>query len=506
MNAPLHVSFPGRPLPWLLLGCVIACSGCKSQAHIDTPPAVVRTTSVSVDQVGRITLEAKCLAGEQMIGGGYRVPPFTVVTTHFKKEEDQSPQEIFDGTNVFTDDATDADRFQYPLIVEASYPSALDTWTLVVLNPDIDATGYHQGDVLSVEAYCVTGSQLKLRMAIASIPPHATHPPDYDPTTGIIVTDNLDVPMGGVVTAGGFKLEPLVPETQWKTMGYMGPLWGSYPKVDVNNQAVGWSTDYDTYGGHNASVTTYLLYSRARRILIPDGVGPEASFTLGSLVPSPLVAGPVKQELVQQTIGAGPRPGELVADPGYFSSGGGFRTQYYGAAAPYLAAVHGPVRKSAADPYVNGVRVPLGGWSLELFGAYNPSYNTWAFQETETVYALQLLKLPKNIEVEITNPPDNVVLDQEDPANPGFASVTLKGYAIDHDGSAITGNSLVWKIAGAEVGRGPTLDVLLDLDSGPYSEWAQMYLHPIWLEATGKQGDHETAAISVYTRSPVVVQ
>jgi hypothetical protein len=71
------------------------------------------------------------------------------------------------------------------------------------------------------------------------------------------------------------------------------------------------------------------------------------------------------------------------------------------------------------------------------------------------------------------------------------ASVTLKGYAIDHDGSDITGNTLVWKIPGVEVGKGSTIDVHIDLNSGQFSEYLQARMHPIWLEATGKQGDHE---------------
>jgi hypothetical protein len=114
------------------------------------------------------------------------------------------------------------------------------------------------------------------------------------------------------------------------------------------------------------------------------------------------------------------------------------------------------------------------------------------------------LNLPKNIEVEIVNPPDGVMLE-EDPTQVGFASVTLKGYAIDHDGGEITGDDLVWKIAGAEVGRGRTLSVQLDLDTGPFIEYLRAHQHAIWLEATGKQGDRETAAITVYTRTPVVI-
>jgi hypothetical protein len=93
----------------------------------------------------------------------------------------------------------------------------------------------------------------------------------------------------------------------------------------------------------------------------------------------------------------------------------------------------------------------------------------------------------------------------EDSTHPGFASVTLKGHAIDHDGSDITGTNLVWKISGSEVGRGNTVDVQIKLDSGTFLDYYKQYLHPIWLEARGKQGDQETAAISVYTQIPVII-
>jgi hypothetical protein len=498
-----HVSHRAN-LMTTIVACA-ACSGCPSGAHIDKPPAIVHSTTYLVDQVGRLSIDSKCAANEQLVGGGYRVPPFHVVTTHFKKEEDRSPQEIFDGTNLFTDDATDADKHQAPLIVEGSYPSSLDTWTLVVYNPDFDNQGYHHGDLIQVESYCVTNPSLKLRMAISSIAPHPTQPPDQtDPSTGIISIDNIDAPPGAVVTSGGFKLEPLVSDDKWKSSAFVGPLWGSYPKTDTGDHAVGWSSEYDTYAFHNAKITTYLMYSPARRILIPNGYGPNATVTLGALVAGPLVAGQVKKDQLQVTNGVGPRPGDLAADPGYFTPGGGFRSQSTGQDALSLLLPHGDAIRSAADPLINGVRVPLGGWSTEPFGAHNPGYYNWPTQEAEFVYALQIANLPRNIEVEIVNPPDGANLT-EDPAHPGFASVTLKGYAIDHDGSDITGDSLVWKISDVEVGKGPTIDVQVDLNAGAFSEYLNAHMHPIWLQATGKQGDHETAYIDVYTRTTVIV-
>lgn len=504
----------------LIPGCFF--SECFQTAHTKKPAVVNRPTLYLIDKVGRITIAAHCLPGEQMIGGGYKLPEYHEVKIHVRSQEeikeytdwniDPIPPEDY-----YTDDATEADRHQGPLSIEASYPSSLDTWTVIIFNGDFDNRGYHQGDLIQVDCYCVTNPRLNLRMAIHSLEPHSTFP-EGGPNVGIIGTDNCTPPPmtndpaavvpKPVITAGGFKMEPL-PSAGEGTGGYLAPLWGSYPRVDAN-RAIGWSTDYDTFAQHRVKLTTYVLYSRPSRRLIPVGIGPGAKVILGAWIPSPLTDGPVKIAELQKTSGAGPRPGDVVADEGYFSPGGGFRQMYFGEALVTVPP-HGASRISGADPLVNGVRVPFAGWSVEPWGNYNPNIyfdpvtrtykeRSQPFTETDYVYAVQIRNLPKNIEVAITSPPDGSYIE-EDPQHKGYAAVTLKGYAIDRNGNSITGSALAWKVSGTDSGTGEILSTSVNLSSGTYNNYYQARQYPVTLTATGAQGDHESASIVLFELS-----
>ncbi|MES1225321.1 MAG: hypothetical protein ABUT20_58110, partial [Bacteroidota bacterium] len=143
----------------LILLCLLSfiITGCKlcSNAVKNTPVIVTHTMPYIINSTGRIEITVTCPDGEQMIGGGYRIPRFEVNTKNQRPESERSFQEIFDGTNVWNGKATECDKNQAPLIVEASYPSSLKTWTVIIFNPDVNENCYHSGDMIQVYCYAV---------------------------------------------------------------------------------------------------------------------------------------------------------------------------------------------------------------------------------------------------------------------------------------------------------------------------------------------------------------
>jgi hypothetical protein len=483
----------------LLLAAIRILSGCNNDSsHINPPVVVNRPAFYVIDQPGRIVINAKCLPGEQMIGGGYRFPTFEVNTIHFRKESERTPQEIFDGTNAFNDDATPCDKQQAPLIIEASYPSAKDTWTVIIFNPDPQENCYNSGKMIQVDCYAVSNPAIHLFMKIRSTVPHSvnlTNAPQ-------ILTDTCNCTTGGIVTAGGFKLEP-GDDNLWRGSAGDSPLWGSYPNTNSSHQAIGWAADYNSKSNYQANLTTYVLCSTQGSLYKPQ-VWAAGGSVSNWLLPNALVDGPVKKEEFKNTIGAGYRSGQVACEAGYFSPGGGFRMVYAGKEAPFLAIPHGPINQNTADAIINGQLKMFAGWSWEGFGAYQAAYYNWATSENDSVYAIQIKDLLPNLEVQITNPAKNSYVG-EDPANKGFSiPIQFMGIAHDHDSSAIPDNKLLWEIQGGSSGTGSTFATALNLNGGEALPYASAVRFLVKLTATGKDGDKATASIYVYYMAPIL--
>jgi hypothetical protein len=475
-------------LRWILLALLPFFQHCKKDTT-ENSPVVNHPMVYMIDKPGRSEIIATCPPGEQMIGGGYSIPKWAENKTHQHIEK----HDFSDDKLVYDEKATVCDMNQGPVFVEASYPSSKNTWTVIVYNPDPKADCYNSGQLIQVNCYCVTSSSLHLNMKILSLAPHLTNLEGASPKA----IDNCTVPEGAVVTAGGFKLEPIndIDVGRW---GYL-PLWGSYPYVNQQNKAIGWTSEYYTTApARPCIITTYVLYSAPTRL---SNGGPAFPGLTSSVTPSPLIDGPVKINDVEKPIGFDQRIGEVTCDPGYFSAGGGFKIIYSGKSV-YSAIAHSLPIVCNAEPYINGIRVPFSGWHSEMKEGYDVgSSNGWFSDEQSSVYTLQLKKLPNNIKVVITHPTDGIYL------NDGILRRQIKfsGYAIDHDGSYIPNSNLQWEISGAPNGTGEIYKTSIDKNKGAYFDVTRnAERFDVKLTATSKDGERASAYIYLYYQNIVV--
>lgn len=463
---------------------------CNDQQPAFRTPSVLNHPAVYlVNKTGRITLTATCPKGEQMIGGSYSIPDWKENATHITWVEDNNDpvNAPWGKRKVFDDKATICDKVQGPIYVEASYPSSRNTWTVVIYNPDLDTNCYNSGKYIQVNCYAVTDPGLHLNMRIRSLEPHITNPP----SPSARLTDTCNVPDGSVITGGGFKLEPL-DDSNPLDWGHL-PLWGSYPNMNDQKKAIGWTSEYYTIPpARPCNLTTYVLYSAPAQLYgFKDGVHPPQF----SMIPSPLVDGPVKTRDNEKPIGAGTRIGEVVCDPEYFSSGGGFNISYSGQS-PYTVIPHSLPIVCHNEPYVNGFQIPFSGWHVELFGAYDvgSTIKDWYSEEFSQVYTLQIKNLRNPIKVVIIEPINGLYLTDDILNNP----IKFTGYAVDHDGTYIPGSNLTWTVTSANDGSGEIYQTKLDIAGGDPDPLRDAKKFTVKLTAKGKQGDQASAIIFLY--------
>ena len=112
-------------LGFMALALLVLACNIRSEGQFSI---IERATLEHVNGPGRTNIDVGCLGGEQMVGGGY------------KWESLGSGQE------------------QPPLIVEASYPHAINTWRLTVKS----IVGENDpGSLVSGRAYCVQVSAIE---------------------------------------------------------------------------------------------------------------------------------------------------------------------------------------------------------------------------------------------------------------------------------------------------------------------------------------------------------
>ncbi len=462
---------------------------CKDQQPAYRTPSVLNfPTSYLVTQTGRITITASCPSGNQMIGGSYSIPDWTENMNHIRIVADDNTS--WGSRKDYDEKATICDKVQGPMYVEASYPSSKNTWTVVIYNPDPETNCYNSGKYIQVNCYAVTDPSLHLNMKIGSLEPHNTNLPSASPR----LQDICIAPDGSVITGGGFKLEPL-DDSNPLDWGHL-PLWGSYPKINDQKQAIGWINEYYTIDpARPCKLTTYVLYSAPTELYgFHDGVHPVQPV----LIPSPLVGGPVKTLDAENPLGAGARIGEVVCDPGYFSSGGGFNISYTGQS-PYLAIHHSLPIVCHNEPIENGFQIPFSGWHVELFGAYDTrgGLSGWYSEEFSQIYTLQIKTLQNPIKVVINEPINGLFLTNDILNNP----IKFTGYAVDHDGTYIPGSDLTWIITSANNSSGEIYLTKLDASGGEYDPLRYAVKFTVKLTAKGKQGDQASSTIFLYYQS-----
>jgi hypothetical protein len=156
-----------------------------------------RLDAVSVENVGVTTLNAQCLSGEQLLGGGYVLPDLN------------EPM----GSN---------------FAVLANYPSSPNTWTVIVDHADTPTAKFAAGSMVMAVAYCFTTPNYPLGIVTATGTNQGAGVPFFNVTA--------ECPSGSVLTGGGYKTEA----TNNLVGLYNANVMMSAPLFDTNSQATGW--------------------------------------------------------------------------------------------------------------------------------------------------------------------------------------------------------------------------------------------------------------------------
>jgi hypothetical protein len=180
------------------LALVLAAASCGNFAETGKYEVYAVATSTLVNVPGLNLGSASCPGDEQMVGGYYS----------FKRSY------LFPGeTPIVTPPSnSSSDSRVPPIVVEWSYPSNLNTWTVLYFNPDSDSNGPHFDELLETGVYCfkpvdASTPRLDLKMHIAISAPLniQPNPPASDPGSAKAHCSSNDTPTD-TATAGGFRI------------------------------------------------------------------------------------------------------------------------------------------------------------------------------------------------------------------------------------------------------------------------------------------------------------
>jgi hypothetical protein len=405
----------------LVLSCVLMASACDTEKVSGDFSILSRPTLIVVETVGTIDVTAQCLPGEQLVGGGYEL-----------------------GQPVLNQDPAGN-----VLIVEASYPSAADTWTVTLFNPDTDANGANQGTLIRVDAYCISKTSLPVGMQIVSSQAVTV---DFDRETKI----TANCPNGSAVMGGGFKTN----HTRPYAGSYNAWLLASAPTLDATQTATGWSV-------------------RQEVISWPPPPSPPTTTVYALCATQNLTAGSPSQSDVPPVdeFGFGFYEGQTSCDEGEFTAGGGY--EFLG----------DPLIPHAI--YNHSVANEFSGWEVNGFYGFQTGTTSdvkgWA----------TCIKLPPiNLAVKITSPVDGSSF----PGVPGTGQtdpITFTAIATDGSGAPATGVTFQWTDNGTSFGTtGATFSASLTAAN------CEDIHHKITVTATDSAGHSASDAIlvSVYAQ------
>jgi hypothetical protein len=168
--------------------------GCHKTRFPEPFYIVTRGVSQVVDSAGRVTMDAKCQDGEQLLGGAYLLPDNGVVR----------------------------------LTLLASYPVASDTWRVIVNRSDQPSAHSGYSDVVAAFAYCFTAPNYDLGLETVTAQNEGAGTPFFD--------IKANCPAGSTLTGGGY----LTDTTGDSSALFNANVMGSSPMIDGDLNATGW--------------------------------------------------------------------------------------------------------------------------------------------------------------------------------------------------------------------------------------------------------------------------
>jgi hypothetical protein len=446
---------PGSRLLFAALCLQVAsCESCEECPTARPTGLINRPALKVVDATGAFTVTARCEAGEQLLGGGYRFEP-----PIFPRDSQG---------NILAD--ADGNRGGHELTVTASYPSEDGTsWIVRLVNPDRGPHGGNMGSFVVAVAYCLPTSVVDLGMEVRS-----AHEPM--PLNNVVNTLKVPAPQGAVVTAGGFEMS--YQDERSLLPGYNGFATASTPVIE-NGTAIGWQVGkMPTFDGQPAGMTGYVLFSTRN-----------------------LSAG-TSQRVKATTDGLG--YGSYAATPqcgdGEFTTGGGYEIIGIPDQAYFIPHYED---EDVAFPGADGWRVHA------IYGFQAPTANPMSGLDAPTtagVFASVIcLKSPRPaLCVRIKTPSDATSLDLEsgDPAKT-TQLISFTGQAF-RGNKALDPSALTWTVDGAPLGTGNSLSAALPLPA-PVASNASYY-HEFHVTLTAKDGpDVASQTIILYAVRTVIL-
>jgi len=216
------------------LGLLIA-AGCASQTTAKQNATTVkgltlidRINTQSIPYASAAIVTARCLANERVVGGGFSVSPQKVLATTANGDDIQVPYDA----------------------LLASYPSALDAWTVVV-DDRINTKG--EGSILVIAHAICTPSPI-LTQIVAGTQAYGGDEGEatYDPGPWKIAT----CPPNTALLGGGFQIQPVYAGIAPLPLA-SAPLFGG----PLNGIPIGWRVRAQG-SDDDASVTAYAVCTK----------------------------------------------------------------------------------------------------------------------------------------------------------------------------------------------------------------------------------------------------
>jgi len=427
----------------LLLAFALNITACGGVRNVNKFAIVARPNTLAVNGGGRMNVKAKCLPGEQMLGGGYYAVYSKQFIANFVIHNDRPPEDW----NSF-------------LIVEASYPSAPNEWTVTIFNRDSDVNGPNQGIQVFAEAYCLTTPNFPVGMQTVQSQPTSV-------PVAQLTTIQAQCPAGSTVTGSGFKLDNDQLKLKSDVGLYNNGLWASAPLIN-SGHAIGWSI---------------------QEFFLTQTQTPPPTTTVYTLCAT------------QNLIAADPQSTDIWTD---FNS-------YTGQAA-YSHPLTGNTQ-CASDEFTTGGGFEFGGNDLNkyrILGRFHwqntaiENFSKWHIEalwghdigETASLLVWALcVKVPtvNIVTVKIKSPADGDSFRESTFGSGHTNPITFTASASDPSGNPLTGAALQWTVDGHSFGTGESFSATLAAGN------CGLIDHKVMVTATDSASGHSASdAITVY--------